>query len=126
MANERLSRDKAAEVLKVSKRTLERLAWLGTGPNYYRLGKRTFYQLSEINRWVAERTGKEAAKAHEKSGSVTEANKTINFLISESEKQIEAMHDSGFTNLDKNEVELVYRLCKIGCCKVQNLTTRGA
>jgi hypothetical protein len=50
----------AAEALRISKRTLERMRVDGTGPKYYKAGpgkrSRVLYRQSDILAWLTERT----------------------------------------------------------------------
>lgn len=39
----------------VPARTLDQWRYLGTGPPYYKLGRRVRYSLAELDTWLAER-----------------------------------------------------------------------
>jgi predicted DNA-binding transcriptional regulator AlpA len=47
-----LNQREAAEKLGISVRTLERLRVVGTGPEYYRLGRLVRYRECDIEEWV--------------------------------------------------------------------------
>jgi excisionase family DNA binding protein len=48
------TRAEVAEYLHVPVATLERWAYLGTGPNYRRVGRHTRYAWPDVDRWLAE------------------------------------------------------------------------
>ena len=50
-----LNNDEAANFLKLSPRTLEKLRVLGTGPQFRKFGRRVVYHISDLNRWSDER-----------------------------------------------------------------------
>ena len=47
-----VSRDEAANLLGVSKRTLERWATKKKGPTYYRRGRRATYMRADLLNWI--------------------------------------------------------------------------
>jgi len=47
-----LSNDQAAEYLKLSPRTLEKLRVVGGGPQFRKFGRRVFYALPELDAWA--------------------------------------------------------------------------
>ena len=55
-ANHRLRPSEAAPLLGLSQSTLAKMRLRGDGPPYSKLGKRiVVYELSDLERWVAER-----------------------------------------------------------------------
>ena len=51
-----LTQDEAAQLLRLSPRTLERHRRAGTGARFMRLGRRVLYRLSELEAWTEART----------------------------------------------------------------------
>jgi excisionase family DNA binding protein len=43
----------AAEVLRLSERTLERMRLTGLGPAYVKAGRRVLYRQADLEKWVA-------------------------------------------------------------------------
>lgn len=58
-----MTQAEAAEYLRVSTRTLERLRATGTGPRFTRLGRRTVYATSELDAFASSRTFTSTAEA---------------------------------------------------------------
>ena len=50
-----LTQDEAAELLKLSVRTLERLRVSGRGPKFMRLGHSIRYRIDHVEAWLASR-----------------------------------------------------------------------
>jgi hypothetical protein len=46
-----LNQQELSKRWKLSCRTLERWRWLGTGPQYHKIGGRVVYRLDEIEHW---------------------------------------------------------------------------
>ena len=53
--SELLNQREAADFLRLSPRTLERLRVVSGGPLFARLGRRVVYRLSDLENWIAER-----------------------------------------------------------------------
>jgi excisionase family DNA binding protein len=47
--------EEAADMLRLSRRTLERWRVTGEGPAFFKMGNRVSYRLSDIEAWVAAR-----------------------------------------------------------------------
>ncbi len=60
-----LTQTEAAELLRLSARTLERHRVAGTGPRFVKAGRRVLYRLSDIHAWTAERTFSSTSEADE-------------------------------------------------------------
>ncbi len=60
-----LTQNEAAELLRLSPRTLERHRVAGTGPKFTKLGRRVVYRFSELDTWATERTFTSTAEADE-------------------------------------------------------------
>ncbi len=60
-----LTQNEAAELLRLSPRTLERHRVAGTGPKFTKLGRRVVYRFSELESWATERTFTSTAEADE-------------------------------------------------------------
>ncbi len=50
-----LSRREVAELLALPERTLAALAYKGTGPRYYRVGRHARYRPEDVERWLETR-----------------------------------------------------------------------
>jgi hypothetical protein len=50
-----LTNDEAAELMKLSPRTLEKLRVLGTGPRFRKFGRRVVYDVADLVTWSNER-----------------------------------------------------------------------
>jgi excisionase family DNA binding protein len=50
-----LTQSEAAELLRLSERTLERLRVSGAGPKFCRLGHSVRYRLGDVEAWIASR-----------------------------------------------------------------------
>jgi len=50
-----LSNDEAAQVLKLSPRTLEKFRVIGGGPRYRKLGRRVVYSVQDLEAWAEAR-----------------------------------------------------------------------
>jgi predicted DNA-binding transcriptional regulator AlpA len=50
-----LNQREAAELLRLSERTLERFRLTGAGPPYVKAGRRVAYRPEDLERWVADR-----------------------------------------------------------------------
>lgn len=55
MLDRLLMQGEAAELLRLSPRTLERFRLEGTGPRYAKLGRRIVYRASDLETWIAAR-----------------------------------------------------------------------
>ena len=60
-----LTQNEAAELLRLSPRTLERHRVAGTGPKFTKLGRRVVYRFSELEAWATERTFTSTSEADE-------------------------------------------------------------
>ena len=58
-----LTQNEAAELLRLSPRTLERHRVAGTGPQFVKAGRRVLYRRDELDRWAAARTFRSTAEA---------------------------------------------------------------
>ena len=47
-----LTQDEAAELLRISPRTLERHRVAGTGPRFVKAGRRVLYRRSDLDAWT--------------------------------------------------------------------------
>ena len=56
MTTSYLTQDEAADVLRLSARTLERMRLDGSGPSFMKAGRRVLYSRQSIDDWLAERT----------------------------------------------------------------------
>lgn len=54
--NSYLIQREAAETLRLSDRTLERMRLDGTGPKFMKAGRRVLYRYSDLEAWLQERT----------------------------------------------------------------------
>lgn len=50
------TQSEAADLLRVSPRTLERYRVAGTGPRFVKLGRRVLYRASDLEAWAAANT----------------------------------------------------------------------
>jgi hypothetical protein len=50
-----LSNQEAADILKLSPRTLEKLRVIGGGPRYRKLGRRVVYSIQDLESWAEAR-----------------------------------------------------------------------
>ena len=50
-----LTQDEAAELLKLSVRTVERLRVTGSGPKFLKIRNSVRYRLSDVEAWIASR-----------------------------------------------------------------------
>ncbi|MFN0190976.1 MAG: helix-turn-helix domain-containing protein [Aestuariivirga sp.] len=46
-----LTVDEAAKYLRLRKRTLDNMRWMGTGPKFRKHGGRIFYDIGELKEW---------------------------------------------------------------------------
>jgi Helix-turn-helix domain len=46
-----LTVEEAATYLRLKKRTLDNMRWMGTGPRFRKHGGRIFYELGELKEW---------------------------------------------------------------------------
>lgn len=53
----------AAQVLHVSKGTLAQWRYLGTGPRYFKVGRRILYSRSRLSAWLSEQERQGTAEA---------------------------------------------------------------
>jgi hypothetical protein len=44
----------AGAYLRLKKRTLDNMRWMGTGPNFRKHGGRVFYHIDELKKWSLE------------------------------------------------------------------------
>lgn len=58
-----LTQAEAAELLRVSPRTLERHRVAGTGPKFVKAGRRVLYRQSDLQAWAAANTFSSTAEA---------------------------------------------------------------
>jgi hypothetical protein len=58
-----LTQPEAAEVTRLSERTLERHRLAGTGPAFVRLGRRIFYRREVLEAWIANCTCRSTSEA---------------------------------------------------------------
>ena len=58
-----LTNDEAAEFLKLSPRTLEKLRVIGTGPRFRKFGRRVVYDVADLVNWSNERVFESTADA---------------------------------------------------------------
>ncbi len=58
-----LTQNEAAELLRLSPRTLERHRVAGTGPRFTKAGRRVLYKITELESWATERTFSSTAEA---------------------------------------------------------------
>ena len=58
-----LTQREAAELLRLSERTLERHRLAGTGPCFVRLGRRVVYRKVDLEAWAAANTFRSTSKA---------------------------------------------------------------
>lgn len=58
-----LTQAEAAELLRLSERTLERYRVSGGGPSYAKLGKRVLYSETALLEWVASRSVRSTSEA---------------------------------------------------------------
>lgn len=59
-----LTNDEAADFLKLSPRTLEKLRVLGTGPRFCKFGRRVVYDAADLTRWASERVFERTSQAN--------------------------------------------------------------
>ena len=48
----------AGAYLRLKKRTLDKMRWMGTGPNFRKHGGRVFYHIDELKEWSLETRAK--------------------------------------------------------------------
>ncbi len=58
-----LTQTEAAELLRISPRTLERHRVTGTGPRFIKAGRRVLYRLADLEAWTASNTFASTAEA---------------------------------------------------------------
>ncbi len=58
-----LTQREAAEYLRLSSRTLERMRLAGTGPQFRRFGRRVTYAVQDIREWADDRAFQSTAEA---------------------------------------------------------------
>jgi predicted DNA-binding transcriptional regulator AlpA len=58
-----LVQNEAAEFLRLSPRTLERLRVSGTGPRYVKLGRRIAYREVDLEAWITARVRQSTSEA---------------------------------------------------------------
>jgi hypothetical protein len=44
----------AGQYLRLEKRTLDNMRWMGTGPNFQKHGGRVYYHIDELKEWSLE------------------------------------------------------------------------
>lgn len=66
-----LSNDEAAEYLRISPRTLEKLRTKREGPAYHKIGRRVVYALADLQEFVAKHRRDPAANADSNYGGTT-------------------------------------------------------
>ena len=67
------TQNEAAELLRLSPRTLERHRVAGTGPRFTKAGRRVLYKITELETWTTERTYTSTAEADEARAAAPEA-----------------------------------------------------
>ena len=60
---EYLTQDQVADLLHISKRTLERMRHEGSGPKYCKAGRRVLFTRQAIDEWLEGRAFESAAEA---------------------------------------------------------------
>jgi hypothetical protein len=50
------------QFLRLQKRTLDNMRWMGTGPNFRKHGGRVFYQIDELKEWSLETRAKSTSQ----------------------------------------------------------------
>jgi len=63
-----LTQSEAAELLRISERTLERLRVSGTGPKFIRIRHAIRYRQSDVEAWLASRVVGSTSEKREKRG----------------------------------------------------------
>lgn len=58
-----LTQSEAAEILRLSPRTLERMRLVGTGPKFVKAGRRVLYNVDFINQWTEAQTFQSTSEA---------------------------------------------------------------
>ncbi|MFT6583403.1 MAG: excisionase family DNA binding protein [Alphaproteobacteria bacterium] len=61
--NKYLTQPEAAEVLRLSERTLEKQRLEGNGPKFVKAGRRVLYRDSDLEAWLEERTFQSTTEA---------------------------------------------------------------
>jgi Helix-turn-helix domain len=52
----------AADFLRLKKRTLDNMRWMGTGPSFRKHGGRIFYHIDELKEWSLETLAKSTSQ----------------------------------------------------------------
>jgi Helix-turn-helix domain len=52
----------AGDYLRLKKRTLDNMRWMGTGPSFRKHGGRIFYHLDELKEWSLETRAKSTSQ----------------------------------------------------------------
>ena len=52
----------AGAFLRLEKRTLDNMRWMGTGPNFRKHGGRVYYHLDELEEWSLETRSKSTSQ----------------------------------------------------------------
>lgn len=60
-----LTNAEAAQYLRLSPRTLEKMRGLGNGPRFRKFGHRVLYELSELETWAADRSYATTSEIHD-------------------------------------------------------------
>jgi excisionase family DNA binding protein len=63
-ANVHLTNSEAAEYLRLSPRTLEKLRVVGGGPPFRKFGRRVVYTFSELEAWANDRSFDNTSQVH--------------------------------------------------------------
>jgi hypothetical protein len=58
-----LTQSEAAEILRLSPRTLERMRLVGSGPRFVKAGRRVLYNVDLINEWIKTQTFQSTSEA---------------------------------------------------------------
>jgi hypothetical protein len=57
-----LNVSEAGEFLRLKKRTLDNMRWMGTGPNFRKHGGRVYYHIDELKEWSLETKAKSTSQ----------------------------------------------------------------
>jgi len=57
-----LTASEAGDFLRLKKRTLDNMRWMGTGPNFRKHGGRVFYHIDELKEWSLETRAKSTSQ----------------------------------------------------------------
>ena len=57
-----LNVNEAGAFLRLKKRTLDNMRWMGTGPNFRKHGGRVYYHIDELKEWSLETKAKSTSQ----------------------------------------------------------------